>query len=90
MPDAINALLQLEATPAKNLTQVVYNIGAFSVSAKDFYDVIKKAFPNAQVNFKPDSLRQKIVDSWPADVDDTLAQKEWGWKSGVRFQTLVR
>ncbi|MEW5799226.1 MAG: NAD-dependent epimerase/dehydratase family protein [Bacteroidota bacterium] len=85
MPDAINALLKLEATPAKNLTQVVYNIGAFSVSAKDFYDVIKKAFPKAQVNFKPDSLRQKIVDSWPSDVDDSLAQKEWGWKPEYDF-----
>ncbi|MDD8018531.1 MAG: GDP-mannose 4,6-dehydratase [Bacteroidota bacterium] len=86
MPDAINALLQLEATPAKKLTQVVYNIGAFSVSAKDFYDVIKKAFPRAVVNFKPDSLRQKIVDSWPADVDDSLARKEWNWKPEYNFQ----
>ena len=85
MPDAISALLQLEATPAKNLTQVVYNIGAFSVSAKDFYDVIKKAFPDAKVNFKPDALRQKIVDSWPADVDDSFARKEWGWKAEYDF-----
>jgi len=79
MPDAINALLILEATPAKNLTQVVYNIGAFSVSAKDFYEMIKKAFPIAEVNFKPDPLHKKIVDSWPADLDDPLARKEWGW-----------
>jgi threonine 3-dehydrogenase len=86
MPDAINALLKLESTPAKQLTQVVYNIGAFSVSAKEFYDVIKLAFPDAKVNFKPDSLRQKIVDSWPADVDDHLAQKEWGWKAEFDFK----
>lgn len=86
MPDAINALLKLEATPAKNLTQVVYNIGSFSVSAKDFYDVIKKAYPNAAVSFKTDPLRQKIVDSWPADVDDTVAQREWGWKPEYDFK----
>jgi nucleoside-diphosphate-sugar epimerase len=86
MPDAIKALLTLEATPAKNLTQVVYNIGSFSVSAKDFYDVISKAFPGAAVNFKPDTLRQKIVDSWPADVDDTLARKEWNWKPEYDFR----
>ena len=85
MPDAIEALLKFESTPAKNLTQVVYNIGAFSVSAKDFYSVIKKAFPKAQVNFKPDPLRQKIVDSWPADVDDSWAKREWGWKAGYDF-----
>jgi threonine 3-dehydrogenase len=86
MPDAINALLQLEATPAKSLTQVVYNIGAFSVSAKDFYNVIKKSFPSADVTFSPDLLRQKIVDSWPADVDDQWARKEWGWKPEYDFK----
>ena len=86
MADAINALLKLEMTPAKNLTQVVYNIAAFSVTAKDFYDIIKKEFPNAIVNFVPDHLRQKIVDSWPADVDDTNARKEWGWSPEYNFQ----
>jgi nucleoside-diphosphate-sugar epimerase len=86
MPDAINALLKLESTPARNLTQVVYNIGSFSVSAQDFYDVIKAAFPKAAVNFKPDPLRQKIVDSWPADVDDSLARKEWNWKPEYDFK----
>lgn len=85
MADAINALLKLEATPASQLTQVVYNIGAFSVSAKDFSDIIKKSFPDAQISFKPDTLRQKIVDSWPADVDDSIAQKEWGWKAEFDF-----
>lgn len=85
MVDAINALLQLEAAPAKNLTALVYNIGAFSVTAKEFYDVIKKYFPGAKVNFAPDALRQKIVDSWPADVDDSLAKREWGWKHEYDF-----
>jgi nucleoside-diphosphate-sugar epimerase len=68
----------LKRLPQKKLTQVVYNIGAFSVSAKDFYDMIKKAFPIAVVNLKPDPLRKKIVDSWPADLEDPLARKEWG------------
>jgi len=86
MPDAIDALLQLGSAPAKDLTQVVYNIGAFSVSAKDFYNIIKKYFPHAVVNFKPDELRQKIVDSWPADVDDSLARKEWKWTPRYDFK----
>jgi len=24
--------------------------------------------------------RQGIVDSWPEDVDDSRARKDWGWK----------
>ena len=90
MPDAIEALLRLEAAPAKNLTQLVYNIKAFSVTAKDFYDIIKKAFPEMRVNFHPDPLRQKIVDSWPADVDDSRARSEWGWTPQHDFQSAFR
>jgi threonine 3-dehydrogenase len=86
MPDAINALLKLEVAPATNLTQMVYNISAFSVSAKDLYDMIKKTFPIAEVNFKPDPLRKKIVDSWPADLDDSIARKGWGWPHEFDFK----
>ncbi|HEY4613738.1 MAG TPA: NAD-dependent epimerase/dehydratase family protein [Bacteroidota bacterium] len=86
MPDAIDALLQLEAVPSQRLKQLVYNIRAFCVTASDFYGIIKRAFPAIQVDFKPDPLRQKIVDSWPADVDDSRASAEWGWKPVYDFQ----
>jgi nucleoside-diphosphate-sugar epimerase len=86
MPDAIESLLRLEAAPAEQLTQLVYNIGGFSVSAKDFFEIITRAFPSAQVTFLPDPPRQRIVDSWPADVDDTYARTEWGWKPQYDFQ----
>jgi threonine 3-dehydrogenase len=37
------------------------------------------AFPGAQVTFAPDQKRQRIVDSWPADVDDSAARRDWGF-----------
>jgi nucleoside-diphosphate-sugar epimerase len=86
MPDAIDALLALESAPAENLTQLVYNIRAFSVTAKDFVEIITPAFPGMKVEFRPDSRRQVIVDSWPADVDDSLACTEWGWKPKYDFR----
>lgn len=86
MPDAIESLLRLEAAQAEKLTQLVYNIGGFSVTAQDFVEIITKAFPSAKVVFKPDPLRQKIVDSWPADVDDAFACREWGWKPTYDFR----
>jgi nucleoside-diphosphate-sugar epimerase len=39
-----------------------------------------KAFPNAKVTFAPNPRRQGIVDSWPEDVDDARARKDWSWK----------
>lgn len=80
MPDAIEALLQLQAAPRANLTQSVYNIGSFSPSAGELRELVLREFKNARIHFKPDLKRQAIVDSWPADVDDGAARKDWGWR----------
>lgn len=79
MPDAIKALIELESAPADKLTTCVYNITSFNPSAGEIFARVKKAFPNAKVNFKPDVKRQGIVDSWPADEDDSKARADWGW-----------
>jgi nucleoside-diphosphate-sugar epimerase len=79
MPDAIHALLKLQAAPRADLTQAVYNIGSFSPSAGEFRQLVLHEFHNADITFKPDLKRQAIVDSWPADVDDNAARRDWGW-----------
>jgi threonine 3-dehydrogenase len=80
MPDAIKSLLELESAHREDLSRLVYNVTSFSPSAQEFADIVKQAFPKAEINFKPHLSRQAIVDSWPADIDDTSAQKDWGWK----------
>lgn len=79
MPDAIKSLLLLEAAPRESLKQLVYNVTSFSPTAQDFHDHVKQAFPDAAISFEPDQARQHIVDTWPADVDDTDARRDWGW-----------
>jgi threonine 3-dehydrogenase len=80
MPDAIKSLLMLMDAPLKSLTSQVYNITAFSLTAGEFRQRALAAFPGAQITFEPNPRRQGIVDSWPEDVDDSLARKDWGWK----------
>ena len=41
---------------------------------------MREYFPRAEITFEPDKQRQVIVDSWPADVDDSAARQDWGWK----------
>ncbi len=79
MPDAVKALVSLEAAPQDRLTQLVYNVTSFSISAQDIYDMVTKAFPKAEIHFKVDSCRQKIIDTWPEVVDDSAACEDWGW-----------
>ncbi len=80
MPDAVKALLDLERAPRENLTTYVYNVTSFNPSAGEIYALVKSAFPEAQITFKPDDKRQGIVDSWPLDQDDSRARRDWGWQ----------
>ena len=80
MPDAVTALLRLTEAPAEKLSRRVYNVTSFSLSAADFQDWVLKFFPQAEVTFNPDVKRQAIVDSWPADLDDSAAQRDWNWQ----------
>ncbi|MBN2469326.1 MAG: NAD-dependent epimerase/dehydratase family protein [Anaerolineae bacterium] len=79
MPDAVKSLLMLEAAPQDALTTHVYNVTSFKLSAKEFHNEVLRAFPHAQITFKPDDARQGIVDSWPENQDDSRARRDWGW-----------
>ena len=79
MPDAVKSILQLEAAPRDNLSQLVYNVTSFSITAQEIYNIAVSAFPKADISFVTHQNRQNIVDSWPADVDDSAAHKDWGW-----------
>jgi nucleoside-diphosphate-sugar epimerase len=80
MPDAVKSLLLLTKAPKSALKHSVYNVTSFSLSAAEFSDWVLKFFPDAQITFQPDLKRQAIVDSWPADLDDSAARRNWDWQ----------
>jgi nucleoside-diphosphate-sugar epimerase len=79
MPDAIEALIALAEADRARLTRTVYNVGGFSESAGELARLASEAFPGAKVEFAPDPRRQAIVDSWPEDVEDGPARRDWGF-----------
>lgn len=85
MPDAIHALLTLASAPAASLTQTVYNITSFNPSAGEIRDIVLREFPHAAISFSPDDKRQAIVDTWPEDVDDSAARRDWGFTPGYNL-----
>ncbi|HUE89276.1 MAG TPA: NAD-dependent epimerase/dehydratase family protein [Vicinamibacterales bacterium] len=90
MPDGVDALLTLAAAPRGRLTRTAYNLTAFSPSAEDVRDEVLRAFPKAEVTWKNDTRRQGIVDSWPADVDDSAARRDWGFAPRYNFESAFR
>lgn len=85
MPDGIRALIELSKAPRKDLTRCVYNVGAFAVTAAEIRDELTKYFPHIEVSFAPNRLREQIVDTWPGDIDDSAANRDWGWKAEHSF-----
>ena len=79
MPDAVKALLLIADAQKEKLTQNVYNVSSFSVSAKEIAEIVLKVFPETMIGYNPDPARQRIVDSWPSNVNDTTARRDWSW-----------
>jgi threonine 3-dehydrogenase len=85
MPDGVAALLAIAEAPRERLTRTAYNVTAFNPSAGRIHDEVLAAFPGAQIGYKVDAKRQAIVDSWPADVDDSAARIDWGFSPQYDF-----
>lgn len=85
MPDGVDALMRLAAAPREHLSRTAYNVAAFNPSAEEVRDVVVKAFPEAVITWENDVKRQGIVDSWPADVDDSAARRDWGFSPRYDF-----
>ena len=85
MPDGVEALLKLAAAPRASLSRTAYNVAAFNPSASEIAAIVSKAFPVARITWEPDLKRQQIVDSWPAEVDDSAARRDWGFAPRLDF-----
>jgi nucleoside-diphosphate-sugar epimerase len=86
MPDAVDALLTLAAAPRPSLTRTAYNVAAFNPSAEDVRGVVAGAFPQAEITWEVDKKRQGILDTWPADVDASAAERDWGFTPRFDFE----
>lgn len=90
MPDALNAAISLlEADPSKLVHRNAFNIAAMSFAPETIYAEIKKHIPAFEMEYNVDPLKQSIADSWPDNMDDSCARKEWGWKPQYDLQSMT-
>ena len=89
MPDAIRAIMELMDAPASCLTvRHAYNLTAMSFTPKELAEAIRERIPEFSICYKPD-FRQAIADSWPEEIDDQVARRDWGWKPTFTVSGLV-
>jgi nucleoside-diphosphate-sugar epimerase len=81
MNDAIRATIEIMESPAENVKiRSSYNVAGLSFNPKELSQEISKYFPNFKMSYQSD-YRQEIANSWPKSIDDSIATKDWNWKS---------
>lgn len=81
MDDAIRGTIQLmDAESSKISIRSSYNFGGVSFTPEVLASEIRKHIPDFTLTYKDNDPRQEIANSWPRSIDDSFAQKDWGWK----------
>ena len=90
MDDAIRATIELMNIPLEELgdSRGGYNISGCSFTAGELVQSIQRHLPEFTCTFNPD-IRQKYADSWPEEIDDEIAMKEWGWMPRFNLDRIV-
>ena len=90
MPDAIKATIEFMEAPAEQVKiRSSYNLAGVSFTPAEIAAEIKKHVPNFEMSYNPDS-RQAIADSWPSSINDSHAQKDWGWSLEYDLEKMTQ
>ena len=90
MPDCIKAAIDLmEADASRIACRTSYNVTGTSFSAGELTSEIKRYIPEFECEYKPD-FRQKIADSWPMSINDSVAREEWGWNPTYDLAAMTK
>jgi threonine 3-dehydrogenase len=87
-PDSTKAAMDLLAAPVECLTQCTYNVTSFSFTPAQIFQSIKARIPSFEITYEPD-FRQRIADSWPASLDDSIARRDWGWDPSFSVDAMT-
>jgi len=91
MPDGLKAAVNLmEADPSRLKYRNAYNVTAESFNPEQLANEIKKFIPDFKINYDVDPMRQAIADSWPNQLDDTVAREDWGWFPDYDLEAMTK
>lgn len=91
MPDALRAAIDImQANPRYLKHRNSFNIASMSFDPETIAASIRKYIPSFKMRYEVDPVRQSIADSWPDNMDDTCARKEWGWAPTYDLDTMTQ
>jgi len=91
--DAARAIIKLRETPLEKIKTVNYVLAGISPvpSASELADAVKSKIPGTQIDFTPIPEIQEMMDmdEYLTAIDDSNAQKEWGWSPEYSLEAMV-
>ncbi|MFC5284218.1 NAD-dependent epimerase/dehydratase family protein [Pedobacter alpinus] len=90
MDDAIRGTIELMDAPADKITiRSSYNFGGVSFNPEQLATEIRKHIPDFKLNYTQKDSRQNIANSWPQNIDDSFAKKDWNWTPEFNLEKLT-
>lgn len=89
-PDAVSAIVGISNAATLPVGNPVYNVSAFSPTAREIELEIRKYYPKFEASYEPHPGRSAIVASWPQSLDDSRARNDWGWKPQYDFASAFK
>ena len=78
--DAVTATLELMDVGREKISiSGAYNLGSFETSPEKWSNTIKSLGHSLKITYEED-FRQKIADSWPKKIDDSLFRRDIAWE----------
>ncbi|MEE2919651.1 MAG: NAD-dependent epimerase/dehydratase family protein [Bacteroidota bacterium] len=89
MSDAVRGTLQLMEAPRESISvRTSYNLHGCDFTPAELTAAIALHLPGFETTYQPDH-RQAIAASWPDTLDDSVATRDWDWKSTHNVNELV-
>lgn len=89
MDDAIKATIDLmEADKEKLSIHSSYNVAGISFTPQQLAQEIQKHQKDFKISYQAD-FRQAIAETWPANIDDSVAKKDWGLTYSFEIDKLT-
>jgi len=90
MDDAIRGTIELMQTPLEKLKVFrSYNLAGFSCTPSGLAAEISGHIAGFTISYLENDPRQQIADSWPRSIDDSEAQKDWGWQAQFNLEAMT-
>jgi nucleoside-diphosphate-sugar epimerase len=89
--DAAEAIVKVAEPPVEKIQMGNYVLAGSkpSPTAQELAEAVQKRIPNARIGFNPNLELNRMIDNLVKPLDDSIAEKEWGWSSKYDLDRMV-